>query len=74
MTEPDCRLSLIAPPSLKPNKFKDSLAMALDAGDMGALHTHLKDAPDDTVRGARGSRMPVARERGVPIILKTTRA
>ena len=48
MTEPACRLCLITPPSLKPNKFKNDLAMAPDAGDIGALHTRLKDAADDT--------------------------
>ena len=68
MTGPACRLCLITPPSLKPNKFKNDLAMAPDAGDMGALHTRLKDAPDDTIRRATETLMPVARERGVPII------
>ena len=49
MTEPACRLCLVTLPSLKPNKFKNYLTMAPEAGDMGALHTHLKEAPDDTI-------------------------
>ena len=69
MTEPACRLCLITPPSLKPNKFKCGLAMAPDAGGMGALHTRLKDTTDDTIRRATETLMPVARERDVPIIL-----
>ena len=67
MTEPACRLYRITPTSLKPNKLKNDLAMAPDAGDMGALHTRLKDTPDDTIRRATETLMPVARERGVPM-------
>jgi len=41
MTKPSFRLGLITLPSLKPNKFKNDLATAPDAGDTGALHTPL---------------------------------
>ena len=68
MTKPSFRLGLITLPSLKPNKFKNDLAMAPDAGDIGALHTRLKTHPTTLLRRATETLMPVARERGVPII------
>ena len=45
-----CRLYLISPPALDPAAFADTLAGALDAGDVGAVQLRLKDADDDAIR------------------------
>ena len=64
----DCRLYLITPPALPPN-FADTLAAALDAGDVAALQLRLKDVDDDTVRRAVELVRPVAHARNVALIL-----
>ena len=43
-----CRLYLISPPALDPAAFADTLAGALDAGDVGAVQLRLKDADDQS--------------------------
>lgn len=65
---PDCRLYLITPPVLPPG-FTDTLAAALDAGDVACLQLRLKDAPPDAVARAVESLMPVAQARDVAFIL-----
>ena len=64
-----CRLYLISPPALDPAAFADTLAGALDAGDVGAVQLRLKDADDDAIRRAAEALVPVCRERGVPLIM-----
>ncbi len=69
-----CRLYLISPPALDPAAFADTLAGALDAGDVGAVQLRLKDAAgdnagDDAIRRAAEALVPVCRERGVPLIM-----
>jgi thiamine-phosphate pyrophosphorylase len=64
-------LYLITPPAFEPAPFAETLARALDAGDVGALQIRLKDAPDgdDAVRRAVDALRPVAQARGVAVIL-----
>ena len=64
----DCRLYLITPPALPPD-FADILAMALDAGDVGAVQLRLKEPDDDAVRRAIDALRPVAQSRGVAFIV-----
>jgi thiamine-phosphate pyrophosphorylase len=64
-----CRLYLVTPPALEPAAFRDRLASALDAGDVGAVQLRLKDLPDDDVRRAIDVLRPVAQSRDVAFIL-----
>lgn len=63
-----CRLYLITPPTLPPD-FADTLAAALDAGDVASLQLRLKDAPADAVKRAVEALMPVAHARDVAFLL-----
>ena len=65
---PDCRLYLITPATLPPG-FADTLAAALDAGDVASLQLRLKDATPDTVARAVEALMPVAHARDVAFLL-----
>jgi len=65
---PDCRLYLITPPRL-PAGFTDTLAAALDAGDVASLQLRLKDAAADDVKRAVDALMPVAHARDVAFLL-----
>jgi thiamine-phosphate pyrophosphorylase len=70
MSVPDCRLYLITPPAIDDlAAFGRALGEALDAGDVGALQLRLKDTPDEAVGAAAQVLAPVARSRGVPLIL-----
>lgn len=60
---------LITPAAFEPAALAEDLARALDAGDVGALQIRLKDAGDDAVRLAVDALAPVARARGVAVIL-----
>jgi thiamine-phosphate pyrophosphorylase len=64
-----CRLYLVTPPRLDPVTFRDQLAAALDAGDVGAVQLRLKDADDDAVRCAIAALRPVAQSRDVAFLL-----
>ena len=64
----DCSLYLLTPPVLPPD-FRDSLAAALDAGEVAALQLRLKDVDDDELRRAVDLVRPVAQSRGVALIL-----
>jgi thiamine-phosphate pyrophosphorylase len=67
---PDCRLYLITPPGLPDLAgFGEQLAVALDAGDIAALQIRLKDIPDAEIGRAVEALAPVARARGVAVIL-----
>ena len=63
-----CRLYLISPPAL-PADFRDTLAMALDGGDVAAFQLRLKDAPEDAVKRAVAALLPVTQARDVAFIL-----
>lgn len=66
----DCRLYLITPPVLDDlAAFGRDLAAALDGGDVAALQIRLKDAPDDVIVAAVEVLSPIARSRGVAVIL-----
>jgi thiamine-phosphate pyrophosphorylase len=63
-------LYLITPPALPDlDRFAADLTAALDAGDVAALQIRLKPANDDTIRQAVARLAPIARERGVMVIL-----
>ncbi len=68
MTE-RCRLYLITPSALDPAAFRDTLAAALDAGDVAAVQLRLKDADDAAWRAAIDTLRPVAQSRGVAFLL-----
>ncbi|MBO1079666.1 thiamine phosphate synthase [Roseomonas haemaphysalidis] len=67
--EEGCRLYLVTPPALEPRAFADTLARALDAGDVAALQLRLKDVDDDAVRRAIDVLRPVAQSRDVAFLL-----
>ncbi|MFC7552099.1 thiamine phosphate synthase [Pseudoroseomonas wenyumeiae] len=64
-----CRLYLITPPALEPRAFAETLARALDAGDVAALQLRLKDVDDDALRRAIDVLRPVAQSRDVAFLL-----
>jgi len=53
-----CRIYLITPPALEPITFADSLAEALDAGDVAAVQLRLKDVDDDKLYGLEKIKLP----------------
>jgi thiamine-phosphate pyrophosphorylase len=69
MPDERCRLYLITPPAFDPLPFRDTLARALDAGDVAALQLRMKGASDDTLRRAIDLLRPVAQERDVAFLL-----
>lgn len=64
-----CRLYLITPPRLDPAAFRDTLAAALDAGDVACLQLRLKEATPDEVKRATEALMPACHAREVAFIL-----
>jgi thiamine-phosphate pyrophosphorylase len=64
-----CRLYLITPPRFELKDFAETLARALDAGDVACLQLRLKDAPDDAVRRAAEALMPVAHRHDVAFLV-----
>lgn len=69
MTTPACRLYLVTPPALQPETFADTLACALDAGDVGCVQLRLKGVDDDAIRRATDVLRPIAQDRGVAFLL-----
>ena len=66
---PDCRLYLITPTILPPGFATESLARALDAGDVAALQIRLKDAPDEAILRAAEAILPIAQARDVAVLM-----
>lgn len=64
-----CRLYLITPPAFDPVAFRDSLAAALDAGDVAAVQLRLKDVNDATLRRAIDTLRPVVQSRDVAFLV-----
>lgn len=64
-----CRLYLITPPAFDLATFKDTLAAALDAGDVASLQLRLKDVDDDAILRAGEALMPVCHDRNVALIV-----
>jgi thiamine-phosphate pyrophosphorylase len=69
MDDVPCRLYLITPPKLDPASFPDTLAEALDAGDVASVQLRLKDTDNDAIRRAAEALLPVCRGRDVPLIM-----
>lgn len=70
MTETDrCRLYLITPPRLDPLKFRDTLASALDAGDVACVQLRLKDIDDGEIIRAAEILGPLTQQRDVAFIM-----
>lgn len=68
MTE-SCRLYLITPERVDPGPFADTLAMALDAGNVACVQLRLKGIDDDAIREAARTLAPVAQSRDVAFLL-----
>ncbi|MBE9604597.1 thiamine phosphate synthase [Acetobacteraceae bacterium H6797] len=69
MTEPACRLYLVTPPRLEPKAFAETLARALDAGDVAALQLRLKDVDDDALCRSIDVLRPIAQAREVAFLM-----
>ena len=70
MSVPLCRLYLITPPVIAdPAAFAQTLAAALEGGDVGAIQLRLKAAPDEAIEAAARALAPVAARRDVAFIL-----
>lgn len=72
--KPRCRLYLITPATLTCDAealatFGETMAAALDAGDVSCIQLRLKDVSDDDWRRAITALMPIAQERDVAFIL-----
>jgi thiamine-phosphate pyrophosphorylase len=68
--EDTCRLYLITPPRLDDlGGFADTLARALDAGDVACVQIRLKEASDSAVQQAVEALRPVIQERGAACLL-----
>ena len=63
-----CRLYLVTATTAGPG-FADTLAKALDAGDVAAVQLRLKDADDATWRDAIESLRPIVQSRNVAFLL-----
>ncbi|MCA3270936.1 MAG: thiamine phosphate synthase [Roseomonas sp.] len=74
MSDTPCRLYLITPQRLDPLAFRDSLAAALDAGDVACLQLRLKDASEDTIARTTEILMPIAAARDVAFLLNDNAA
>ena len=74
MSDTSCRLYLIPPQRLDPLVFRDSLAAALDAGDVACLQLRLKDASEDRIARATDILMPIAAARDVAFLLNDNAA
>lgn len=71
---PGCRLYLVTPPDFAPADFAETLRAALGAGDVACLQLRLKrpdgaPAPDDAVKRAAASLMPLCHARDVAFIV-----
>jgi len=70
MSVPLCRLYLITPPVIAdPAAFAQTLAAALEGGDVGAIQLRLKAVPDEAIEAAARALAPVAARRDVAFIL-----
>jgi len=64
-----CRLYLITPPQFEVAVFTDSLAAALDGGDVACVQLRLKDTDNDTIREAIEKLMPVCHASDVAFVV-----
>jgi thiamine-phosphate pyrophosphorylase len=63
------RLYLITPPKFETRVFAEDLKRALGAGDVASLQLRLKDVPDDDIRRAAETLMPIAQSADVAFIV-----
>lgn len=59
----------MTPPRIEAAAFRDTLAAALDAGDVAAVQLRLKDIDDDALRRACDQLRPIVQGRGVAFLL-----
>ena len=64
-----CRLYLITPPKIELATFANTLASALNGGDVACLQLRLKGAEDAAFRAAIETLMPICHERDVAFIV-----
>jgi len=64
-----CRLYLITPSALDPEKFARPLEAALNAGDVASVQLRLKDVTDDAIVAAARKLMPVVQSAGAAFIV-----
>ncbi len=64
-----CRLYLITPPRIEPAAFAETLATALDAGDVACVQLRLPDAAREARIAAAEVLRPVCHARGVALLL-----
>ena len=64
-----CRLYLITPPRIEAAEFAESLARALDAGDVACVQLRLKEAADDDIRRAAEALLEVTAARDVALVM-----
>lgn len=67
--EDGCRLYLITPPEIELAAFAEALKAALSGGDVACLQLRLKDRPDDEIRRATETLMPIAHEHNVAFLI-----
>jgi thiamine-phosphate pyrophosphorylase len=63
------RLYLITPPRIDPVPFSDTLAKALDGGDVACLQLRLKEVPEDDIRRAAKTLLPICQAYDVALLL-----
>jgi len=64
-----CRLYLITPPALEPEKFAEPLEAALTAGDVSSVQLRLKQAGDAEILHAGRLLMPMVQRAGAAFII-----
>ena len=64
-----CQLYLITPPQFDPVSFGETLATALDAGEVACVQMRLKDAEDGAILRAADVLRPVCQDRDVAFLL-----
>ena len=69
MQDDPCRLYLITPPRIEPAAFAETLAAALDGGDVAALQLRLKDCGRDEILAAAEILLPIVHSHDVAFLM-----
>ena len=69
MNSPNCRLYLVTPARIEAASFAETLAIALDAGDVACVQLRLKDIAADEIARAAEILARVAQSRDVAFIM-----
>jgi thiamine-phosphate pyrophosphorylase len=64
-----CRLYLITPPKFELRTFAEDAKRALGGGDVASFQLRLKDVPDEDIRRAAETLMPLVQRAGAAFIL-----